>query len=218
MYIIVVGCGRVGSELAYRLHKRGNEVAIIDHVGASFSQLHPDYRGRTIEAEVLSEHVLERAGIETADGLAAVTNSDAVNAVVGHVARDLYGVRNVVVRNYSPRWLPMHDAFALQVVSSTAWGALRIEELLHKPLGRAVFSAGSGEVEIYEMAVPPAWSGKSLADLVAGTEARPVALTRSGRSRIPVLDVVLEEGDVLYVSATRTGIEALRRLLVTSSR
>lgn len=210
MFIIVVGCGRVGSELAFRLHQRGHQVAIIDHVGASFSQLHPDYRGRTIEAEVLSEHVLTRAGIETADGLAAVTNSDAVNAVVGRIARDLFKVSNVVVRNYSPRWLPMHEAFGLQVVSSTAWGAQRIEELLDHPLGRAVFSAGNGEVEIYEIAIPASWAGRALADLVSGDAGVAVAVTRAGRSRLPEPGFVLEPGDVVYLSATRAGIDALR--------
>ena len=88
-------------------------MAVIDEVGASFENLHPDYRGRTIEGEVLSEEVLKRAGIETADGLAAVTNLDSVNAVVGHVARTIYSVPRVVVRNYNPRWLPMHHAFGL---------------------------------------------------------------------------------------------------------
>jgi len=68
MFVIVVGCGRVGSELAFRLFQAGHQVAVIDEVGTSFENLHPDYRGRTIEGEVLSEEVLKRSGIETADG------------------------------------------------------------------------------------------------------------------------------------------------------
>ena len=164
MFIIVVGCGRVGAELAFRLYQRGHQVAVIDQVGTSFVNLDPEYRGRTIEGEVLSQDVLTRAGIEEAEGLTAVTNSDSVNAVVGHIAREVYKVPNVVVRNYNPRWLPMHEAFGEQVVSSTAWGAQRIEELLYQPLGRAVFSAGNGEVEIYELVVPEAWNGRLVGD------------------------------------------------------
>jgi trk system potassium uptake protein TrkA len=133
VFIVIVGCGRVGSELASGLQAKGHQVTIIDHVGASFGHLPPNYRGRTIEAEVLSENVLKNAGIEQASGLAAVTNSDPVNAVVGHVARTVYGVPNVVVRNYDPRWQPMFESFGLDVVSSTAWGASRIEELLERP-------------------------------------------------------------------------------------
>jgi trk system potassium uptake protein len=210
VFIIVVGCGRVGAELAFRLHQRGHQVAVIDQVGSSFANLDPEYRGRTIEGEVLSHDVLTRAGIEEADGLTAVTNSDSVNAVVGHMAREVYKVANVVVRNYDPRWLPMHEAFGLQVVSSTAWGAQRIEELLYQPLGRTVFSAGNGEVEIYELVVPEVWRGRRVGELVAGTEAMAVAFTRAGRSLLPGPDVELQPGDVLLVSATLVGIESLR--------
>lgn len=210
MFIIVVGCGRVGAELAFRLYQRGHQVAVIDQVGSSFANLDPEYRGRTIEGEVLSHDVLTRAGIQEADGLTAVTNSDSVNAVVGHMAREVYKVGNVVVRNYDPRWLPMHEAFGLQVVSSTAWGAQRIEELLYKPIGRAVFSAGNGEVEIYELVVPDVWRSRRIGELLAGTESMAVAFTRAGRSLLPGPDVVLESGDILLVSATLAGIEALR--------
>jgi trk system potassium uptake protein TrkA len=210
VFIIVVGCGRVGAELAFRLYQRGHQVAVIDQVGSSFANLDPDYRGRTIEGEVLSHDVLTRAGIEEADGLTAVTNSDSVNAVVGHMAREVYKVSNVVVRNYDPRWLPMHEAFGLQVVSSTAWGAQRIEELLYQPLGRAVFSAGNGEVEVYELVVPEFWRGRQVGELLAGTEAMAVAFTRAGRSLLPGPDLTLEPSDILLVSATLAGIEALR--------
>jgi trk/ktr system potassium uptake protein len=211
MFIIVVGCGRVGSELAYGLYRKGHEVAIIDFVGGSFSHLPPDYRGRTIEAEVLSEDVLRRTGVEEADGLAAVTNSDSVNAVAGHLARAVYNVPNVVVRNYDPRWRELHEAFGLQVVSSTAWGAQRIEELLSQPVGRAVFSAGNGEVEVFEFAIPEAWAGRSLEDLAPpGGECLPVSVTRAGQARMPRPGMRFEKGDVVHVSATLPGMEELR--------
>jgi trk system potassium uptake protein TrkA len=215
MFVIVVGCGRVGSELAFGLFQAGHQVAVIDEVGTSFENLHPDYRGRTIEGEVLSEEVLKRSGIETADGLAAVTNSDSVNAVVGHVARTVYEVPNVVVRNYNPRWLPMHHAFGLQVVSSTGWGAQRIEELLANPAGRAVFSAGNGEVEIYEVVVPAGWAGRPVSELLHGGDCVAAAVTRAGRSMLPTPEMLLEAGDVVHVSATREGMDRLRRLVET---
>jgi trk system potassium uptake protein TrkA len=208
---IVVGCGRVGSELAYGLFGKGHEVTIIDAVGTSFQHLHPSYRGRTIEAEVLNQDVLARAGIEQADGLAAVTNSDATNAVVAHVARAVFHVKSVVARNYDPRWRPLHEAMGLQVVSSTAWGAQRIEEILHASVYRSVFAAGNGEVEVYELVVGPAGDGRPLRDLLGNAECVPVALTRGGRATLPSPEARLAEGDVLHVSATLAGVEDLRR-------
>ena len=130
MHIIVVGCGRVGSDLAGRLSRQGHDVTVIDYVGSSFKHLDPEYRGRTIEAEPMAEGILERAGIAHADALAAVTNSDTTNAVVARVARLVFNVPVVVSRNYDPRWLPLHEAMGHDVVSTTLWGSQRMEELV----------------------------------------------------------------------------------------
>lgn len=211
MYIVVVGCGRVGAELAFRLFRRGHHVAVVDQASSAFEKLHPDYRGRTVQGEVLSREVLERAGIEHADGLAAVTNSDSVNAVLGRVARVIYRVPNVVVRNYDPRFMPLHEAFGSQVVSSTIWGAQRIEDLLQAAFGRTVFSAGHGEVEICEFRVPDAWRGRRVGELLRDLTCVPVAVTRAGRAALLSRETRLEPGDLLHVAATREGIEELRR-------
>ena len=213
MFVIIVGCGRVGAELAFGLFKRGHQVTVIDQVGASFQHLNAAYRGRTVEAEVLNQDVLVRAGIEQADGLASVTNSDATNAVVAHVARTVFNVPSVVARNYDPRWRPLHEAMGLQVVSSTAWGAQRIEEILHAVVYRSVFAAGNGEVEVYELVVGRAWHGRTVHDLTQAAECIPVALTRAGRATLATPEASLESGDVVHVSATLAGIEQLRRRL-----
>jgi trk system potassium uptake protein TrkA len=213
MNVIVVGCGRVGAELALILSRRGHDVTVIDHVGSSFGHLDPAYRGRTIEAEPLAEGVLERGGIREARALAAVTNSDAVNAVVAFVARAVYSVPNVVARNYDPRWRTLHETMGLTSVSSTAWGAQRIEELLESPRLRAVFSAGNGEVELYEVTVPEQWAGRPLARLVEGVECSPVSLTHGGRASLPEAGRTLAQGDILHVTATLEGADRLRRRL-----
>ncbi|HSB02641.1 MAG TPA: TrkA family potassium uptake protein, partial [Anaerolineales bacterium] len=156
MNLIVVGCGRVGAELCYHLFKRGHQVVVVDIDKQAFNRLHPDFRGRTLEGEGLAEGVLERAGVREADGLAAVTNSDTLNAVIAHAARVLYNVPNVVARNYDPNLRTVIESFGLQTVGSTSWGAQRVEELLMYPSQRMVYSTGNGEVEIYEMLIPEA--------------------------------------------------------------
>ncbi len=212
MKVIVVGCGRVRSDLAYRLFKKDHDVAVIDNVPAAFDNLPPDFRGRIVEGEALNQDVLRRAGIEEADGLAAVTNSDALNAVVAHLARAVYDVPHVVVRNYDPRALPLHEAFGLQVVSSSTWGAQRLEELLYHKEVRTVFSAGNGEVEIYEFMIHKPLHGLPLRELLP-PGCVPVALTRAGRACLPDPGMALEECDVVLVSATLEGIEVLRQRL-----
>jgi trk system potassium uptake protein TrkA len=213
MNLIVVGCGRVGAELAYRLYQGGHQVTVIDEVAQAFDNLPSDFRGRTLEGEVLNQDVLRRAGIAQADGLAAVTNSDSINAVVARVACAVYHVSNVVVRNYDPRRRLLHEAFGLQVVSSASWGAQRMEALLHETRIRPVFSAGNGEVEVYELAVPGVWQGRSLQELLPEGDCLAMALTRAGKAMLPAVDAPLEAGDVLLLSATMDGIEALRQRL-----
>jgi trk system potassium uptake protein len=209
MNIIVVGCGRVGAQLANRLSHKGHHVTVVDVVPTAFESLDAGFRGRTLEGDVLTQDLLRRAGIEQADGLAAVTNSDTLNVVVGHVARFIYHVPQVICRNYEPRYRSLYETFNLQEISSAIWGAQRMEEMLEDVTLRTVFSAGDGEVEVYEVMVPQAWHGRPLNELL-GDCACMVALTRAGRASIPASDVRLEFGDILALSATFDGIEKLR--------
>jgi len=210
MNFIVVGCGRVGAELCYHLFKNGHQVVVVDINKESFNRLHPDFRGRTLEGEGLAEGVLERAGIHDAHGLAAVTNSDTLNAVVAHAARTIYEVPNVVARNYDPNLRSIIEVFGLQTVGSTYWGAQRVEELLINPSQRAVYSAGNGEVEVYEVSIPEVWDGRTVGDLLGPLQnCLPVAISRAGRSSLPASAMKLQTGDLLNVSSTFEGIGAL---------
>ena len=214
MNFIVVGCGRVGAELCYHLFTRGHHVVVVDINKDAFNRLHPDFRGRTLEGEGLAEGVLERAGIREADGLAAVTNSDTLNAVVAHAARMIYDTPNVVARNYDPNLRSVIEAFGLQTVGSTYWGAQRVEELLMSPSQRMVYSAGNGEVEVYEVQISEEWNGHTLGELLEPLkDCYPVALSRAGRSSLPQSGMTLETGDMLDVSSTFEGIGALTERL-----
>jgi trk system potassium uptake protein TrkA len=210
MNFIVLGCGRVGAELCYRLFKSGHQVVVVDSNKQAFNRLHPDFRGRTLEGEGLAESVLERAGIREADGLATVTNSDTLNAVAAHIARSFYDVPNVVARNYDPNLRSIIEAFGLQTVGSTYWGAQRVEELLMNPLQKVVYSAGNGEVEVYEVLIPEEWNNRTLGELLDQLKGcYPVALSRAGRSFLPEADTMMHEGDLLNISSTFEGIGAL---------
>lgn len=213
MKIIIIGCGRLGSELAYRLFRRGHEVTIVDNRASAFQHLPLDFAGRLNEGDALDQDVLERAGVASADALAAVTSSDAINIVVGHVCRQVYKIPKVVARNFDPSCCSIFDAFGVHMIASSSWGAQRLEEMLYHSDVRTIFSAGNGEVEVYELTVPPAWQGRPLRDLSAIDETILVSLTRAGRAVLPDPSMSLESGDLIHISATFDGIEALRSLL-----
>jgi len=211
--IVIVGCGRVGVELALSVHRQGHTVSVMDANAKAFDKLGPDFRGRTVLGDALDYGALKRAGIETAHGLAAVTASDSANIVVARVARDIFKVEHVVARVYEPTRGPIYEMLGLQTVASTSWGAQRIEQLLLHPGVRSVYSAGNGEVQIYEVSIPDAWKDRALSELISSDSLRPVALSRGGRALLPAGDLALQAQDVLLVSATVDGVALLRQRL-----
>ena len=215
MNVIIVGCGRVGAELALLLSRRGHDVTVIDHVGSSFGHLDPAYRGRTIEAEPLAEGVLEKAGIRRRAG--ARHGHELGRGQRGRGPRRAHGLRRA--ERGGPQLRPALAGrstrrWACTSVSSTAWGAQRIEELLERPRLRAVFSAGNGEVELYELPVPEALGGadarrarrrdRLLAGVAHPRRAGEPARSRSGS---------LAAGDIVHVTATLEGAGQLGRRL-----
>ncbi len=210
MKVIIIGCGRMGAELAYRLFKRGHDVAVIDRKDEAFNKLPTDFQGRLYEGEALNQDVLERAGIKNCDALAVVTEGDTMNIVTAHMARHQYKVKNVVARNFDPQYRSLFEAFNLQVVSATGWAAQRLEELLYHTDLRTVFSAGNGEIELYEVTISEGWNNQKLGKLMANQAAVSASLTRAGRAFLPTTETILETGDVLLISATLDGVQSIR--------
>jgi trk system potassium uptake protein TrkA len=212
MNVIVIGCGRVGVELALTLSGE-HSVTVIDTVAQAFDRLGPRFGGRAVQGHGLDRDVLLRAGAESADALAAVTASDSVNLVVGKIARDRFHIPRVVARTYNPRRSELYRTFGLQTVASSSWGAQRIVQLLLHGDLPSVYGVGRGEVQVYEIEVPAAWAGRRLEELLPAEQARPVALQRRGEAFLPERGTQLESGDILHVSATAAGAESVRSLL-----
>ena len=210
MKVIVVGCGRFGSELAYRLYKSNHDVAIVDAIPDAFDILPPDFKGRLVEGDALNQDVLHRAGIENADALAATSDNDSMNLVVAHIATSFYKVKRVVARNYDPKLRPIFEQFGVQMVSSSLWGSQRLEELIYHSEIRTVFSAGNGEVEVYEVHIPGACTGRTVREIFALPGCTVVAISRAGKALLPDMDYVLKEDDLVHISATFDGIEEVR--------
>jgi trk system potassium uptake protein TrkA len=216
--IIIVGCGRVGVELAQSVYRQGHNVAVMDYNARAFDRLGPEFRGRTVLGDALDYDALKRAGIETAHGLAAVTASDSANIVTGRIARDIFKVEHVVARVYDPVRAPIYEMLGLQTVASTSWGAQRIEQLLLHPGLQNLYVAGNGEVQIYEITVPDSWKDRRLSDLVPAGSALPAAVSRGGHALLPAGDFLLQPGDVLLVSATTEGASVLRGRLPVNGK
>jgi trk system potassium uptake protein TrkA len=212
-HIIIVGCGRVGMELALSVHRQGYSVAVMDANQKAFDRLGLDFAGRTVQGDALDRDALKRAGIDIAHGLAAVTSSDSANIITARVARDVFKIHHVVARVYDPARAPVYEMLGLQTVASSSWGAQRMEQLLLHPGLQSVYAAGNGEVQVYEVVVPDTWQGRPLSELVPAGSALAAAVTRGGRGLLPTPDFTLQAGDVLQVSANAEGAASLRKRL-----
>ncbi len=216
MNFVVVGCGRFGAQLASNLYKNGHQVTVVDNHSGAFQRLVSlDFRGRTVEGEALSQDTWKRADMEHVDGVAVVTNSDLMNAVIAQLIRSHFPqVKKILARNYDPAMREMMEAFDLQFISSTAWGAERFNELLIDSAFQAVHSAGNGEVEMYEVHIPAEFEGETVASILDGCrEIVCAALTRAGRAELPLPETKLKAQDILTVSATLEGMKTLRAKL-----
>jgi trk system potassium uptake protein TrkA len=131
MKVIIMGCGRVGSELAATLDREGNAVTVLDVNAYQFTRFLPDsFRGRTITGNGIDQDVLRRAGIEQADAFIAVTAGDNRNVMASQIAKHLFGVERVVCRIYDPIREQMYRNLGLRTISPTKIGALLMREAL----------------------------------------------------------------------------------------
>ncbi len=102
MNILVIGCGRVGANLANILSRVGHEVSVVDNIEENFQKLAEDFTGITVTGVPIDRETLKKAGIEGCDALAAVTPDDNMNILVCEIARELFKVDKILARVYEP--------------------------------------------------------------------------------------------------------------------
>jgi len=123
MYVIIMGCGRVGARLAQMLVEAGHEVQVLDVNASAFDRLGRDFAGSTMVGNGIDHDVLVKAGIERADAFAAVTQGDNRNIMASQKAKHVYKVPRVVTRIYDPIRQDTFQTLGLDSVSPTVIGA-----------------------------------------------------------------------------------------------
>lgn len=130
MRVVILGCGRVGATLASQMDKVGHSVTVIDNNSDSFQRLDPSFRGEHVTGNGVDQDVLRRAGIETADAFAAVTNGDNRNIMASQIAKEIFQVKRVVCRIYDPIRESTYKELGFETYCPTIIGA----DLLFKAL------------------------------------------------------------------------------------
>lgn len=194
MNIIVVGCGRVGSQLAIMLSKAGNNVSVVDKDQLSFRSLGRDFNGRTICGLGFDEDVLESAGVSTADVVAAVTNLDNTNLMTAEVARRLYAVPHVLTRLSNPDRANAYIQLGLDFVCGTSLISEEMFSKIRSGHKHHIDSFGDFELLSFSFQAPQSLP-ITVSEIERSLQVRIIAFEHEGVSMTPVADSVIHDGD-----------------------
>ena len=143
-----MGCGRVGSSLATELEAAGHTVAVIDQAREAFRRLGPNFKGRTVTGVGFDREVLLEAGIQDADAFAAVSNGDNSNILAARVAREMYGIQNVVARIYDPGRAEIYQRLGIPTVATVLWTTDQILRRLAPEGSRSEWRDATGIIQL----------------------------------------------------------------------
>ncbi|MBN1932073.1 MAG: TrkA family potassium uptake protein [Desulfobacterales bacterium] len=123
LYIVIVGCGRLGSDLANRLSREGHLVVVIDHDESAFGNLSHEFSGFRVEGDATQLAVLNKAKLKKSDLVFAVTHEDNMNLMVAQVAHKIFNVPRVLARVFDPRRTQAYKHLGIETVCPTTVAA-----------------------------------------------------------------------------------------------
>ncbi len=213
MYTIILGCSRVGSELAQVLQKEGHNVVVIDKKEESFDLLGKAFNGVKIIGDGLKTELLKEAGIEKADALISVTDEDNVNIVTGQVAQKIFKVPKVIIRIYDPQKARIYHNLGFEVISGTSLVAARIRDaLVDKDL--VSFLTESSQLGVLRVEVKKRMRGKSLKEVNIPGEFLTIAVIKKNGHQLADPDMLLEEGDILMGAVRIKSLNKIKKRLM----
>ncbi len=130
MKVVIMGCGRVGAQLATWLDSDGDQVTVLDTNTYSFRRLPPNFNGTALVGNGLDEEVLKKAGIEQADAFVAVTQGDNRNVMACQIAQHTFNVPRVICRIYDPLRRDLYSTLGIEAISPTTIFAQILKEKL----------------------------------------------------------------------------------------
>ncbi|MBJ7398181.1 MAG: hypothetical protein RL353_181 [Actinomycetota bacterium] len=212
VHVVIVGCGRVGSTLALELVAVGHTVAVIDRKPDAFKRLGENFSGLTIAGIGFDRDLLQEAGIERAQAVAAVTNGDNSNILIARVAREKFGIERVVARIYDPKRAEIYERLGIATVATVKWTSERILRRILPDISSVEWTDPSSNVVLIEREFPNSLAGKKVFEIEL-SGARISALRRLGTAVIPDENTIVQQGDVGYFAVEIGSLDKLNSLL-----
>ncbi len=194
-----MGCGRVGSTLARSLEDRGHTVAVIDSNPDAFRRLGPGFNGTKVTGIGFDQDVLDRAGIEKADAFCAVSSGDNSNIIAARVARETFGIQQVVARIYDPGRAEVYQRLGITTVATVKWTADQVLRRILPAGAEPDFRDPSGTIRLDQFRATEAWVGQRTVDFQLQSGSRIAWIDRLGEGMLPTRESVIQEGDVLHL-------------------
>ena len=218
MYVLIAGGGKVGSNLARTLIRAGHEVTLIEQRDVRYDQLEAELEHQVHKGDATELFTLERAGIQRPpDVVVAVTGDDEDNIVICQIARERYGVPNLIARVNDPRNQPYFDLLGIApTVSATAaiMGLIEHEVPEHGLIH--LLELKKENLEIVEILVgdKDACAGKQIREVALPEGSRVISVVRDGKAELPDETLRLESGDSVLAILPPGKEEELNRVLV----
>jgi trk system potassium uptake protein TrkA len=212
VHFVIMGCGRVGSTLAHILEDQGHDVSVVDRNPEAFRRLGSHFQGKRVTGVGFDRDTLREAGIEDAEAFAAVSSGDNSNILAARVARETFGVDNVVARIYDPGRAEVYQRLGIPTVATVRWTADQMIRRLLPHGAEPEWRDPSGTVRLAEVAVDTSWIGERVTALEEAAGARVAFLTRFGEGLLPNPDTVLQDGDIVHVIMRDGDAEAVEEI------
>jgi trk system potassium uptake protein len=214
VHVVIMGCGRVGTTIATSLEAAGHSVAIVDQDETAFRRLPQGFKGKQVVGMGFDRDTLVEAGIEQASAFAAVSSGDNSNIISARVARETFGIDNVVARIYDPRRAEVYSRLGIPTVATVRWTADSMLRRLLPDGAHSEWTDPTGHLALCELAYHQGWVGRSVGEIQQVTEGIRVAfLTRYGEAVLPTRETALQDGDELHLLVIRGDIERVEAIL-----
>jgi len=213
VHFVIMGCGRTGSTLAQLVEDRGHTVAVVDQNPDAFRRLGAQFEGQRVTGLGFDRDTLLEAGIQDAYAFAAVSNGDNSNILAARVARETFGVSNVVARIYDPGRAEVYQRLGIPTVATVRWTADQMVRRLLPVTGTPEHRDASGTLVLLQLRVHLGWVGKRMSTVEAATGGRVAYLTRLGEGILPAKETVYQEGDLVHLVLKETDLPAAERVL-----
>lgn len=215
MYIVIMGSGRLGSQLADQLSTKEHDVVVIDQNPAAFDALGSGFNGLTVTGTGIDIDVQKKAGVDRADAFAALSSDDNTNIMAAQVAKEVFRVPRVIARIYDPKREYAYHQLGLESICPTNIGADIVRNYIESD--GLCCRLNCSDSEIVEFTASKPMLGRKIQEIDLPGSVRIVMVTRDGKQYVAGPDWLVQDGDVLMAAIDGAYRQEFKQLWLSKS-